>query len=203
MFYAIIGALIIIGIALICFNLRIVKNEDQASYPIATPKLDLSNPRSILQPGGCSQDADCNNSNLTCLGNTCVLRPDAELSQQCNTDNGCYSVIVGLSQTGIVENQCIPLFNQFYNADNCNTVNTNTCKGTVQGNECIPSGNQSVLYFSTYGGREIIPATLPSKEVAKLFLNANQNILSTSTNNTNNAINRERIRGLSQPTMRW
>lgn len=177
------GALVIIGILCIIFNLKLASDQNvdvAANTNALVPSLSLSNPRSVLQPGDCTADADCDSDLLHCLGNTCVLKPDAPLPQQCNEDNFCISAIVGLDSIGAIVNECIPTRGELFDRDNCNTKNPHTCiGGTISDGQCVPASGQSVLYFSTFGGKETIPVVL-NENVAKAFLAANPTTLFTT-----------------------
>lgn len=175
-------ALLILALVCICFNLKLQSNETQEmlNADALVPPLNLSNPRSIIQPGNCSIDSDCQHENLYCLGNTCVLKPDVPLQEQCNEENGCISAIVGLDTLGQVVNTCIPSSSQLFDRNNCNTQNPYTCaNGVIKNGRCVPDEGYSVVYYTTYGGREVIPITLESN-IASLFLTANPTVLYSS-----------------------
>lgn len=175
----VICALVIISLTLIIFNLKVSNYEKNETF-ISIPQLDLSNPRSILQPGSCTNDQDCENINLDlhCLGNVCVLKPNLpNLPNKCNEENKCYNTIIGLDSIGSIVNECIPLQSQFFDRDNCNGKNPFNCiNGIINNEKCIPNTGFKTLYFYTYGGREKIPITMTTKE-ANLFKTANSGIL--------------------------
>lgn len=172
--------LVVAILAYIVFNINGHKPIEPTSRSLA-PRLTLSNPQRIIS-GECATDADCVYPSLTCLGNTCVIKPDAPARYQCNESHRCYNVVAGLSLAGIVENACLPLLAQHWDSDNCNGQNKYSCLGEyVVGEDghtyCQPSGSQVAISFSSYGGSERLMVTMPDEQIANLFVNGNPQVL--------------------------
>lgn len=169
----IIPIILIILIAYFIFN---IDGHKPSSREIA-PKLQLNNPLTIIS-GQCMQTSDCIYPSLVCLGNTCVVGPDAPIEQQCNEDHKCYNALVGISSLGVITNSCIPLASQHWDRDNCNTANPYNCLGEYSQGKCIPQGTGVAVSYTSYGGTSKLLVTLPSIDVANLFVNGNPGVLS-------------------------
>lgn len=173
--------LLVAILAYTVFNIDGHKSVEPESMQLS-PRLTLSNPQRIIS-GECSTDGDCVYTSLTCLGNTCVIKPDAPARFQCNESHRCYNVVAGLSLTGTVENICLPLLSQHWNSDNCNGKNPYSCLGQyVVGDDghmyCQPDDQGVALSYASYGGSDRLMVTLPSQQVANLFVNGNPQVLS-------------------------
>lgn len=179
MFETAIVILLITAIAIVMFGIDVHAGEPKQVREL-TPRLQLTNPSSIIS-GQCMTSSDCVYSSLVCLGNVCVVAPDAPLEHRCNETHKCYNALVGLSSIGVVTNECVPLLAQHWDADNCNVQNKFSCLGeytTENGKTvCKPAGSGAVVSYTSYGGRNKLMTTLPSLSVAQLFVDANPQVL--------------------------